>query len=330
MCQTRQIAQNPLRSQFERLGDQQPAGMSATPQKIGQNPPMHTRVHSQIDRPLSLLGVGAMPFSHPEARRDQAAKVWQHAFDLGFNLINTADIYAPSDDTVGDNERLVGAAVQAYGRDRIFVVTKNALVRPGWARDNTPEYLVRAAEASNRALGFMPDAILLHRRNRQQPLAAAVDGLLQVRERGLARYIGLSNIHLEELEEAWRVSDGAIAFVENERSPRYRADTDVLDFCSEHGIGYLAWSPLGGGDEAARLGELYPAFAEVGQEHGVSAQQVALAWLLAQGNAMLPIPAFGRTATADDAAAATRLHLSHAEVEFLNASPAGPGSVYPD
>lgn len=293
---------------------------------------MRSHDHPQVETPLSVLGVGAMPFSHQGADLSQAEKVWHRAFDLGINLINTADCYAPSAETFGHNEELVGKVVGLYGRERIFVVTKNGITRNGehWGRDNSPAYLRKAAEHSVAKLGFAPDAILLHRRNREQPLEAAVETLLDVRAAGLTSHIGLSNVHLAELELAWKVSDGQIAMVENERSPRYRQDADVLGFCNSHGIAYLAWSPLGGGNEAAKLGDHFPAFAEVAASHGVSAQQVALAWLLAQGPAMLPIPAFRRVSTAEDSAAASALHLSHAEVEFLNSSPAGPGSVYPD
>jgi aryl-alcohol dehydrogenase-like predicted oxidoreductase len=250
------------------------------------------------------------------------------------NLINTADCYAPSADEFGHNEKLVGKAVHEYsrGRESVFVVTKNGIQRKGndWPRDNSPEYLLRAAEESNERLGFMPDAILIHRLNRAQSFAAAVEAMCEVRERGLAKYIGVSNVNRAELELAWEVSDGTIAIVENERSPRYREFGDVLDFCNEKGMAYLAWSPLGGGQDAAKLGELYPAFAEVGISHDATAQEIAIAWLLTQGTAMLPIPAFTRKETADSTARASEIKLNKAEIDLLTASHTGNGSLYPD
>ena len=285
-----------------------------------------------VGEPLPILGVGAMPFSQEGKDTSQSIPVWHRAFDLGMRLINTADIYAPSWREVGHNERLVGAAVAAYGRDEVFVVTKVGITCENdvWARDNRPEYLVKAAEASNERIGFTPDAILLHRLNRSQSFADAVGGLLEIKARGLARHIGLSNVHRDELERAWELSGGQIAFVENERSPRYREDADVLALCNELGIAYLAWSPLGGGDEAARLGEFFPEFAEVGEKHDASAQEVALAWLIAQGPSLIPIPAFTRIATAESAATAAFLQLDAEDLARLDASATGPGSVYPD
>jgi len=296
---------------------------------------MRSHTHPQVPHvELPVIGVGAMPFSHEGVNVENSAPVWHHAFDLGMNLINTADCYAPSAEVFGHNERLVGKAVSEYsrGRESVFVVTKNGIVRNGeeWSRDNSPEYLLRAAEASNERLGFMPDAILIHRLNRTQSLAAAVEAMCEVRERGLAKYIGVSNVNLAELELAWEVSGGTIAIVENERSPRYRKFTDVLDFCNKHGLAYLAWSPLGGGSDAGKLGELYPAFAEVAISHNATAQEVALAWLLSQGSAMLPIPAFTRKETADSTARAVEIKLSDAEIDLLNASHSGNGSLYPD
>jgi len=296
---------------------------------------MEFRTPSQFDiRPLPAIGVGAMPFSKAGAEHDAAAAVWHHAFDFGMTLINTADIYAPTGLDFGHNEKLVGEAVRTYpgGRDAVTVVTKNGICTDGnnWWRDNSPEYMMRAAEASNERLGFVPDAILVHRLNHEQSFEATIEGLLAVRDAGLALSIGCSNVTQAQFDIAWNISGGSIAFIENEQSPRYRADRSIIDSCTQRGVTYLAWSPLGGGDEAARLGELYPALAEVGAAHGASAQQTALAWLLAQGRAMTPIPAVRRPETAESSAASASLSLSPAEIAYLDVSPAGPGSVFPD
>lgn len=296
---------------------------------------MRTQTHNQIPhQELPVIGVGAMPFSQAGAKVENASSVWHHAFDLGMNLINTADCYAPSAEEFGHNEKLVGNAIREYlhGRDSVFVVTKNGIMRKGsdWPRDNSPQYLLQAAEQSNERLGFMPDAILIHRLNRTQSLSAAVEAMCEVRERGFAKYIGVSNVNRAELEVAWEASDGTIAIVENERSPRYREFADVLDFCNEKGLAYLAWSPLGGGNDAKNLGQMYPTFAEVAIAHEATAQEIALAWLLTQGPAMLPIPAFTRTETADSTAKAVEIKLSQADIDLLNASHTGNGSLYPD
>lgn len=275
-----------------------------------------------------------MPFSSGAIDTSQAASVWHHAFDLGLTLINTADCYAPSGADFGHNEKLVGAAVSSYapGREAVTVITKIGITRDNevWARNNSPEYLKSAAERSVERLGFSPDVMCIHRLNREQSLSDAVVAMCQIRDAGWTKHIGLSNVSQAEFDLAWEVSEGTIAVVENEHSPRYRAGAEILDSCGERNVSFLAWSPLGGGADAAQLGTLYPAFAQVGQAHGASAQQIALAWLLAKSPAMTPIPAFTRSETADSSRVALDIELSDSEVEILNASPAGPGALFPD
>jgi len=310
----------------------------------------HLSIPLLTDKPVPAIGVGAMPLSNPRADgtlmpHREAIAVLHHAFDAGMTLVDTADIYAPDGHNVGHNERLVGEAVSTWsgGRDNLVVITKIGIVRTAgvdgddWGRDGSRDYLLGAAAHSVECLGFVPDAILLHRVNReQQPFSTTVENLLAVREAGFAPRVGIGNVHLGECEIAWDVSAGTIAAVENEHSPRYRDDSDVLAWATAHGIAYLPWSPLGGGDDAARLGALYPEFAavaaEVTEESGraASAQQVALAWLSASGGSVVPIPAFTRTATADSSAAAAHIALSAAQVARLDASPTGPSSLFPD
>lgn len=277
------------------------------------------------DHSLPALGVGAMPFSWPPVHdHDDAVDVLHHAFDLGMTLVNTADIYAPSADEVGHNERLVGDAVRAWHgpREELTVITKNGLRREGerWWRDNSREWMLRAAEHSNEMLGFTPDVIAVHRLNRAQSWRECIEGLLEVRERGLARRIGLSNVTRAEFDAAWEISDGTICVVEQERSPYYRAMTDVLEACAERGVAYLAWSPLGGGGKAKQLADDHPEFAAVAEHHRTSAQNVALAWLMAQGPHLIPIPGFTRRESADAAAAAAHITLSADEMARLDAS----------
>ena len=301
-------------------------------------------------KPVSAIGVGAMPLSdhRPDGTlidQDTAIGVLHHAFDLGMTLVDTADIYAPDGARLGHNERLVGEAARTWrgGRQGLVVVTKIGITRTpradgddDWGRDGSRDYLLRAAEASVSRLGFEPDAILLHRVNRdQQPFATTVENLLAVRARGLAPAVGIGNVHLDECVIAWDVSGGTIAAVENERSPRYRDDADVVAWAGEHGVAYLAWSPLGA-DQAPRLGALHPAFADVAAEQSsstglaVTPQQVALAWLSATSPSLVPIPGFTRTVTADASAGAAHLELTPGQRARLDASPDGPGSMYPD
>ena len=118
--------------------------------------------------------------------------------------------------------------------------------------------------------------------------------------------------------------------MQNEFSARYRADADVLARCIERGIAFLAWSPLGGASQAGELGSRYATFAEVAAERGISAQQVALAWLLALAPQVIPIPGSSRPATARASAAAAAIQLSDEEVARLSATVPEDLSVFPD
>ena len=291
----------------------------------------HNHLLTWGEHAVPSLGVGAMPFSWtPVHDHDDAIDVLHHAFDLGMTLVNTADIYAPSANEVGHNERLVGDAVRSYrgGREALTVITKNGLRREGerWWRDNSREWMLRAAEHSNEMLGFEPDVIAVHRLNRTQSWRECIEALLEVRERGLAKRIGLSNVTRAEFDAAWEISDGTICIVEQERSPYYRDHSDVLDGCAERGVAYLAWSPLGGGGKAKHLAEDNPLFAQVAEHHRTTAQNIALAWLMAQGPHLIPIPGFTRRASADAAAAAAHITLSADEIALLDASPFGASS----
>jgi aryl-alcohol dehydrogenase-like predicted oxidoreductase len=124
--------------------------------------------------------------------------------------------------------------------------------------------------------------------------------------------------------------------VENERSPRFRGDTDVLDWAIEHGVAFFPWSPFGGGADAKNLPVLYPEFRAVADEltastgREVSAHEVALAWLVAQGPTVVPIPGFTRAATADSAARAAHLELGPEQLARLDATQGVDTSVFPD
>jgi len=288
--------------------------------------------------PWPRIGVGAMPLSrsHFQTAEELASRaaVLHAAFNAGFTVVDTADIYAPSADSVGHNESIVGEAIRTWtgSRDSLFVLTKNGLRREGdnWWRDNSRDWMLQAAHNSVAALGLVPDCIAVHRLNREQSWDECVLALCEVREQGLTKSIGLSNVTMTELQRAWEVSEGSIVVVENEYSPRYRDDRAVVDFCGEHGIAYLPWSPLGGGAEAAALAEIYPAFGLMAATYDTTAQVIALAWLAGLGERVIPIPGFSRVESVEASAAALAITLSPSEVATLSATAQGAGSVFPD
>lgn len=291
----------------------------------------------ETENPWPRIGVGAMHLSRSHyADVDELgarASVLHAAFDAGLTVVDTADIYAPDDENVGHNERIVGEAVRTWSgsREQLFLLTKNGLRREGgsWWRDSSPQWLMHAAQRSCEALGMVPDCIAVHRVNREQSWTECVEGLMSARDAGYTRSIGLSNVTLEELNHAWEVSGGSIVIVENEYSPRMRDGYDVLIRCAELGIIYLPWSPLGGGDEAAQLGEIYPIFELVAARHDSTAQAVALAWLAQLAQGVIPIPGFSRISSVEAVRPALDLRLSDEDMRLLTSTPAGSGSVFP-
>ena len=274
---------------------------------------------------VSAIGLGAMPVSmnndqvYP-AHEDAVATV-QAALDAGVTFIDTSDIYAPSWDTMGHNERIVGEAVRTWSGSTADVVigTKGGITRgegESWGRDGSLDYLRSAVESSLTALGVdQLDLYQWHRPDRWKVYGDVIANFKTLQDEGLIKAIGISNANVEEIEVAIEVlGEGGLASVQNEFSPRFRSSQDELDLCAEHGIAFLPWSPLGGtGGGATGIGREFAAFAEIGEAHGVSPQQVVLAWQLSLGDHVIPIPGASRAASIEDSAKAADLQLSEEE-----------------
>ena len=262
---------------------------------------------------VGAIGLGEMPMSLA-GRPDEAQSIRtiHAALDGGVTLIDTADAYCRDGSEMGHGERLVAKALAAWpgDRDRVLVATKGGHTRPGreWGLDGRPEYLRQACEASLRALGV--EAIGLyqfHRPDPKVPFAESVGALAELRAAGKVRLVGLSNVSVDQINQARELVD--VASVQNEFSPRFRRSEGELAFCAAEGIAFLPWSPLGGIGRGRDLGGRHRAFGEVAEAHGVSAQQVALAWQLAKAPAVIPIPGSSRPETITDSAAAAGLRL---------------------
>ncbi len=281
---------------------------------------------------VSAIGLGAMPVSMnndkqlPE-RADAVATV-HAALESGVTLLDTADIYAPSWDTMGHNEEIVAEALASWDGDRdgIVVATKGGITRAEgevWGRDGSPEYLRRAVEASLRRLRV--DAIDLyqyHRPDRWRVYGEIIETFGDLRREGKVRAVGISNASVEEIEIAEQVlGEGGLASVQNEFSPRHPGSYDELRHCADRGIAFLPWSPLGGTGGAARsVGERFSVFAEIGRDHGVSPQQVVLAWELSLGDTVIPIPGARRAESIVDSARAADLALDRDELARCSAA----------
>ncbi|WP_040158954.1 aldo/keto reductase [Nigerium massiliense] len=279
---------------------------------------------------VSAIGLGAMPVSMnnagevPDER--QAIATIHAALDAGVTYIDTADIYAPSWDTMGHNERIVGKALRAYGNhDGVVVGTKGGITRgPGetWGRDGSPEYLRSAVQKSLDALGVdVIDLYQWHRPDRWRAYADVIATFGRLRDEGLIRAVGISNADVEEIDIAVEVlGEGGLASVQNEFSPAFRNSEDELEHCGELGVAFLPWSPLGGtGGGAVEVGERFGSIGEIARDHGVSPQQVVLAWELAKGDHVIPIPGARRPQSIVDSAKAADLTLSADELARIDA-----------
>jgi aryl-alcohol dehydrogenase-like predicted oxidoreductase len=271
-----------------------------------------------------------MPLSMGDNERpspEQAEATVHAALDAGVTYIDTADIYAPSWDTMGHNEEIVGSALRSYGgsTDHVVVGTKGGITRgPGesWGRDGSIGYLRKAVEASLRALRRdVIDLYQWHRPDRSLVYGDVVASFRTLQEEGKIRAVGISNANVEEIDVAVEVlgPDG-LASVQNEFSPRFLCSRDELAHCGGLGVAFLPWSPLGGtGSASKEVGTRYTVFAEVGDELGVSPQQVVLAWELALGEHVIPIPGASRPESVIDSAAAASLDLDEDQLDRINA-----------
>ncbi|WP_374223086.1 aldo/keto reductase [Streptomyces sp. FH025] len=277
-------------------------------------------------RTVGAIGLGAMPFSlhDPVPPERQAIATVHAALDAGVTLIDTADSYGPTA-RYGHNERIVAKALATYGggdTDGVLVATKGGHTRTpdgGWGLDGGRAHLRRACEDSLTALGV--EAIGLYQHHRPDPAVPyeeTLGALRELREEGKIRLVGISNVDEARILQAVEIlGPGGLASVQNEFSPQRPFSRVELELCGRLGIAFLPWAPLGGRGGASELTDSQSEFARVAEELGVSPYRVCLAWHLAQGEHVLPIPGCSRPATARDCAAAAELELTPEQLARL-------------
>jgi aryl-alcohol dehydrogenase-like predicted oxidoreductase len=276
------------------------------------------------DRQVPAIGLGAMPLTtegYPDDR-SSAATIYA-ALDAGIRLIDTADAYAPDDYGMGANEEVVARALASYsgGTEDVIVATKGGHTRPDgeWGLDGSPAYLRKACEASLRRLGV--DAIDLYQHHRPDPKVAYEDtmgGLRDLYDDGLIKRAGISNADPDQIRLAHEILGPALVAVQNQFSPKFRSSEPEIGVCEELGLAFLPWSPLGGMSDAKGLGASHSVFADVADKHGVSPQQVCLAWELSLSDVVIPIPGASRPESIRDSAAAAELRLTAEELAALS------------
>jgi pyridoxine 4-dehydrogenase len=264
---------------------------------------------------VNRMGFGAMRLTgkgvwgEPEDP-EEARAVLRRAVELGVNFIDTADSYGPY-----VSERLIGETLYPYPED-LVVATKGSFVRPGpgqWETDGRPEHLREACEGSLKRLKLERiDLYQLHRIDPKVPSEEQLGVLAELREEGKIRHVGLSEVGVEEIEQARGIVP--IVTVQNRYNLTDRGSEDVLGFCEREGIGFIPWFPLATGNLARPGGPLD----EIAARHDATPGQVALAWLLAKSPVMLPIPGTSSVEHLEENVGAAKLRLSDEELATLS------------
>jgi aryl-alcohol dehydrogenase-like predicted oxidoreductase len=319
---------------------------------------METRTLGPDGPAVSALGLGCMGMSDFYGKRDEAEAIRtiHRALDLGVTMLDTADMYGPY-----TNEQLVGRAI-AGRREEAFVATKFGIVRdPENPRargiDGTPEYIRSAVEGSLRRLGLDHiDLYYQHRVDRSTPIEETVGALGELVQAGKVRYLGLSEASPQTIRRAH--AEHPITAVQSEYSLWTREPEDeVLGTLRELGIGFVAYSPLGRGflsgairsvddldaddyrrfsprfqgENFARNLELVARVEELAREKGVTAGQLALAWVLAQEQWIVPIPGTKRVAYLEENVRAAEVALTPEDLRRIaDALPEAAGARYPE
>ena len=223
---------------------------------------------------VNRMGFGAMRVTGPgiwgdPVDRDEALRTLRNLPGLKVNLIDTADSYGPD-----VSEELIAEALHPYDGG-ILVATKAGNTRTGpdrWHPVGRPEYLIQQAMKSQRNLGLEQIGLWqLHRIDPKVPRDEQFDAMRQLRNDGIVRHLGLSEVSVEEIEAARKVVP--IATVQNRYNLVERGSEEVLDYCEANGIGFIPWSPLGAG----RLTRQHSLLNQVAAAHGATPGQIALA-----------------------------------------------------
>ena len=271
---------------------------------------------------VSAVGYGGMHLSiQDRPSEEQGVRVIHAALDAGVTLIDTADVYCLDDKDLGHNERLIARALESWSgdRDTVTVATKGGVTRPSgrWETDGTPAHLRAACERSLKALGVERiDLYQLHAPDPRVPLPESVGALADLQQEGKVRWVGLSNVSVSQIQEAEAVT--AVTSVQNRLNPFFREALagGVVEYCAGRGIGFLAYSPTGGGRLNRRL-PAHPVLQPMAARLRVTPHALVLAWVLARSPAVLVIPSARIVEHALDSTGAAELTLSEADLAAI-------------
>jgi aryl-alcohol dehydrogenase-like predicted oxidoreductase len=264
---------------------------------------------------VNRLGFGAMQITGPGVwgpprDRSEALRVLKRLPELGIDFIDTADSYGPD-----VSEQLIREALHPY--KGLTIATKAGFTRSGpnmWHINCRPDHLIASAKKSLAKLGVEQIALWqLHRIDSRVPRAEQFGAVKQLLDEGLIAHAGLSEVSVQDIEQASKVFP--VATVQNSYNLADRESDDVVDYCQAHGIGFIPYYPLGGSGELTQAGG---ALDRLAKAKGAKPGQVALAWLLKRSPVILPIPGTSKVAHLEENAAAATLGLTDEEFASLD------------
>ena len=274
----------------------------------------------------TAIGLGEMPLTiENNLGWAKGIETIHAALDAGCRHIDTAWSYYCSGGEEQTGEKLVREAMDSWKgpKDEVLIATKVGHYRnftdgvPTWGKDGKPEHLIRYAKQSAQTLGVDTiDLLYFHRPDPEVPYNESCEAIKQLLDEGVARWAGISNASVEQIDIARGVLGDRLVAVQNQYSPIYLDTQDTLEHCAKLGIAFVCWSPLGGFRKPKDESKFDP-FREVAAAHGVSYQQVVLAWELAKGDHMFVIPGAHRPETILDSLNAGDLELTDEELAKL-------------
>lgn len=279
------------------------------------------------DLTVNRLGYGAMRLTGqpgnfgPYADWEGGKNLLRRAVELGVNFIDTAEAYGP-----GDNEEIIAAALHPYPAD-LVIATKGGISKPApdnIQADGSPDRLRQGVEGSLKRLKLdRIDLYQLHRPDPKVPFHESVQTLAALQKEGKIRHIGLSNVSLEQIQEAQVIAP--IVSVQNRFSLSDRTHEHILDYCTAQGIAFIPHGSLGAHPlkRGTPISSAEGALPELAQKHYVSATQIALAWLLHRAPNILLIPGTTTVSHLEDNMQATTLELSESELQQVDQDATG-------
>ena len=263
------------------------------------------------DITVNRMGFGAMRITGegimgPPPDRERAKAALRKAVELEVNFIDTADSYGPN-----VSEELIAEALYPYPDD-LVIATKGGLLRPGpnrWEADGRPDHLREVCEGSLRRLKL--DQIPLyqfHRPDPKVPFAESIGALIELRDEGKIRHIGVSNVSEDQVHEALKLTP--IVSVQNRYNLNDRSSEAMVDLCEQEGLVFLPWAPIQDSDQLVPV-------RTAAERHNASTRQVALSWLLDRSPQILPIPGSGSAEHVAQNVAAAAMRLTSAEANAI-------------